>query len=161
MTLKRIRSSTRSSLALIALVLCALPMSQWGCHNKKRTPTRYLISEGYKGWVKVHYQVNGTPPLLMAQGHYVVSVPPDGLVTTSSPQETGWAQDEYFYKSEGSLTPLSITASGGGGMIWGNVNQWGGEQIDGQGGPTSMFFVGTEAEYRAAIDESQNNPSHR
>lgn len=118
-----------------------------------RRPSQYLIPEGYVGWARVEYQVPGTPPLPVEGGRSVLRFPPDGLLRTSSPEEFGWAKDEFSYLSGGGLRPLSQTAWGGGGMIWGRVN---GESVTASGKRQyEEFFVGTEQQFKQAVNPKQ------
>ena len=113
-----------------------------------RHPTRYLIPEGYVGWVTVAHEYG--PPLPMANGTYVCRIPLDGVLHTQSPLEEGSAKDEYFYYSpQGSLLRLGITGWGAGGMIWGNETGW--QQTERGEKPkwaVERFYVGTEAQFR-------------
>jgi hypothetical protein len=117
-----------------------------------RHPTRFLIPNTYKGWIRIEYGGNA-PPLEMSNGKYVCRIPANGVLATSSPLEEGWAKDEYFYYSEhGSTEVLSDTGWGGGGMIWAgsvSVSSPDSKQF------TQSFYVGTEDQYRRDPSSSQ------
>jgi hypothetical protein len=84
-----------------------------------RHPVRYLIPDGYIGWVVVSYNEPTTPPLPVVKGEIVCKFPVGSVLRTSSALESGWAKDEFFYYSvDGSLHRLKDTSWGGGGMIW-------------------------------------------
>ncbi len=111
-----------------------------------RHSSRFLIPEGYVGWVRVEFQVNGAPPLLVEGGEYLFKFPPSGLLRTSSSEEYGWAKDHYLYYSEKGARLLPDTGPGGGGLIWGKIN---GEETGSQGKRKyEEFFVGTEQQFR-------------
>src|SRR5215469_9969125 len=57
-----------------------------------RHPTRFLIPQGYIGWIKIEYGRNATP-LQMSNGKYICRIPATGVLATSSPLEEGWAKD--------------------------------------------------------------------
>jgi hypothetical protein len=85
-----------------------------------RHPIRYLIPDGYVGWVEVRYGVPGSSQLPIQSGVLVCRIPAGGLLATSSRLEDGWATDEYDYYSEGGARrKLRETGWGGGGQIWG------------------------------------------
>jgi hypothetical protein len=117
-----------------------------------RHPTKFLIPQGYVGWVEIEHG-EGAPPLEMSNGVYICRIPASGILQTSSSLEDGWAKDEYFYYSEdGSLRALPDTAWGGGGMIWGGDIKF---QLDGNGiRPTRFsenFYVGREDQYHKNV----------
>jgi hypothetical protein len=103
-----------------------------------------LIPAGYIGEVKVYYHVAGTPPLPIEDGHYLLVIPSDGVLKTSSDIEYGVAsEDDYYaYQADGKRKPLLDTEWGRGGMIW--ADSTGG---DSSGNTYATFFVGTEAQY--------------
>src|SRR5436305_15270354 len=106
----------RVSLKLICLLLCAVSIVN--CRSElRRHPHRYLIPEGYVGWVKIEYEVSDAPPLPLDKGFYVCNIPPSGVLKTSSSVEEGWAKDEYLYVAGDHTSPLSGTISGRGGLI--------------------------------------------
>jgi uncharacterized protein DUF6843 len=110
-----------------------------------RHSSRFLIPEGYVGWVRIEFQVVGAPVLPIERGVDVFRIPPSGLLRTSSPEEFGWAKDQYRYYSEKSSRILPDTNSGAGGLVWGKIN---GEETDSQGKRTyEEFFVGTRQQF--------------
>jgi len=114
-------------------------------HSIRRS-SRFLIPEGYVGWVRIEFQVNGAPALPVEGGEYLFKVSPSGLLRTSSPEEFGWAKDHFFYYSEKGTRILQETGPGGGGLIWGKIN---GEESGSQGKRKyEEFFVGTEQQFR-------------
>ena len=122
--------------ALVALAVC-LP----ACLSN-RHPDRYLIPEGYVGWVRVDFGISEAPPVALSGGKRIFRFPADGRLRTSSLFEEGWAKDEYAYYSTRGNRAIAITGWGEGGMIWGSFN----------GGRSYLFFfVGSEEQYRANV----------
>jgi hypothetical protein len=124
-----------------------------------RHPTKFLIPQGYVGWVKIEHGEGG-PPLEMSNGIYICRIPTSGILQTSSMLEDGWAKDEYFYYSEdGSLRTLPDTGWGGGGMIWGGNTEF---QLAGNGiRPkrfSENFYVGREDQYHKNVSR-QTEPT--
>jgi hypothetical protein len=143
-----------------ALALLA-PLLVSGC-MQKRQPDRYLIPQGYTGWVLIEYEVKGAPPAGSENGFNLFRIPRNGRLQTSSPRmQTGWAKDEYYYvDTKGQRQRLNFTGWGGGGMIWGGAtsdgvitvgDSKGSRQI--QTPPTQTFFVGTEKQFGKAGPE--------
>jgi hypothetical protein len=108
----------RRILAPLTLVLSCLSSS--ACVTEPHaTPAIYLFPEGYIGWVRVDYNVPGTPELPIENGRQVFRLPPAGLLRTSSKLEYSRGRVvEYFYYSKDSRRPLRETDFGKGGMIW-------------------------------------------
>jgi hypothetical protein len=118
---------------------------------------RFLIPEGYRGWVRVEFEVPGMPPLPTEGGQTVIKIPPSGLLRTSSPEQYGWARDTYvFYFSAG---VQSIPDSGPAKLIWGKIN---GEATGSFGKQKyEEFFVGSEQQYKDQIDQPKPKDSSR
>ena len=114
-----------------------------GCSGvyPKRTPYRYLIPNGYVGWVEVIFGVVDEPELPVVEGFRIVKFPKEGVLKTSSSLEDGWAKDEYYYYdgktkrrlSDGYKTGMINAGSTGLRGISGRQSQW--------------FFVGTYDQY--------------
>jgi hypothetical protein len=114
-----------------------------------RHPTRFLIPEGYIGWVEVKYGEPNVPGFSMDKGTLVCRIPDSGLLVTSSVMKEGWAKDEYFYYSKNdSVRALKDTGWGLGGMIWGGTNSKDEE----------YFYVGTEEQYHHAVTVNESRP---
>lgn len=113
-----------------------------------RHPVRYLIPEGYVGWVKIKHGEDADP-LQMSNGEYICRIPANGILSISSKVEAGWARDEYFYYSpNGFLRELPDTGWGKGGMIWADHTDFPATP-DGSlpRHSTESFYVGTEEQY--------------
>jgi hypothetical protein len=114
------------------------------CQDQTRRPSRYLIPEGYVGWVRIDFNITDAPPLPLENGFYVFKFPESGRIQTSSDMEYGVAHDEYYYYADKDRKALQRSGWGGGGLIWGGFN--GGAQ--GAKEVHEYFFVGTEAQLK-------------
>ena len=85
-------------------------------HKQKRD--RFLIPEGYIGWIVVHYSVAGAVPLDMEDGFRLIKINANGQAITSSALIPGEGYyDEYFYLSsigKKSKVPIKYFGAGGG-----------------------------------------------
>ncbi len=116
-----------------------------------RPAVRYLIPDGYVGWVRIDYGINAAHApgygveralaLPKRDGVIVAEFPPSGHLVTSSEMEFGSAADQYFYSSATKLTPLSQAK--GSQMVWNKING----RLGGAASQTEIFFVGSEADY--------------
>ena len=115
-----------------------------GSHHSMSRSARFLIPEGYTGWVRVEFDVQGAAPLPEEGGDYVLKIPSAGILQTSSPEQYGWARDRYYYYSV--QGQRSIPDSGQGELIWGKIN---GEEVSSAGKRKyEEFFVGTAQQFR-------------
>jgi hypothetical protein len=132
-------------------MLIFLAMSSCLQNEPRRRPVRYLIPDGYVGWVKINFRVQSAPALPIEDGYYLARMPEAGELGTSSDIEYGWAKDEYYYYVDDTRHPLKATTWGGGGFIWGGFN--GQEQDPNQKVVQTylQFFVGTEDQYKSHI----------
>jgi len=129
-------------------VLAVIGLSAWfalGAQHSQRPSSRFLISDGYVGWVRIEFAVADAPAMSAEQNQYVFRIPVDGVLRTSSAERYGWGKDEYFYSFERGLKRLSSEGAAGR-MIWGKIN---GEQGGARGPrPYEEFFVGTEQQFK-------------
>jgi hypothetical protein len=125
-----------------------------------RHPTRFLIPDGYVGWVEVKYGDSNVPALQMDKGTLICRIPDSGLLATSSAVEEGWAKDEYFYYSkDGSLRDLKETGWGAGGRIWGNTNEWQQSQTESKPKRIDTYiYIGREEQYHRAVSINEIRP---
>jgi hypothetical protein len=116
--------------------------------------SRFLIPDGYVGWVRVEFEISNAPPLPLVDGDYVFQIPATGLLKTSSPEQYGWANDRYYYYSKESVRVLPDARQRAGSLIWGKIN---GEESAAQNKKTyEEFFVGTEQQFREQSKGSLN-----
>ena len=127
---------------------CTVDWLRWwlrtDAQNSTPRSSRFLIPEGYTGWVRIEFEVQGAPPLPMEGGQYVLKIPSDGLLRTSSAEQYGWAKDHYYYYSAQGVRALPD--SGPAELIWSKIN---GEE-SGVSGKRNYeeFFVGNAQQFR-------------
>jgi len=122
---------------------------------------RFLIPEGYRGWVRVEFEVPGMPPLPTEGVQTEIKIPPSGLLRTSSPEQYGWARDTYVFYSNvySSAGVESIPDSGQARLVWGKIN---GEETGSSGKRKyEEFFIGTVQQYKDQIDQPKHKDSSR
>ena len=68
------RKLRTSILALSFLLLGGVVISA-GCQEKERRPSRYLIPDGYVGWVRINFNVKDALPVSFEDGHYLFKFP--------------------------------------------------------------------------------------
>ncbi len=129
------------TLVLVTGVALWLSMS---ARNSTRPALRFLIPDGYTGWVRIEFDVQGAPPLPREGGEYILKIPPDGILRTSSGQQYGWAKDHYYYYSAQGIR--SLPDSGSAALIWGKIN---GERSGASGKREyEELFVGTAQQFK-------------
>jgi len=144
-----IAALTLASLAALGLLLAM------GTANSTHRSSRFLIPDGYTGWIRIEFEVQGAPPLPMDAGQYVLRIPSDGILRTSSAEQYGFAKDHYYYYSTQGARPLPD--SGPAVLIWGKIN---GEESGASGTRKyEEFFVGTEQQFRDQVKEKNKNKS--
>lgn len=140
------------TLALLAALGLWLGMSTG---NSMHRSSRFLIPDGYTGWIRIEFEVQGAPPLPMLGGQYVLRIPSDGILRTSSAEQYGFAKDHYYYDS--AQGARSLPDSGPAVLIWGKIN---GEESGASGKRKyEEFFVGTQQQFRDQVKEKNNGGS--
>jgi len=115
-----------------------------GARRSSQRSSRFLIPEGYTGWIRIEYEVQGAPPLPLEGGQYVLKIPTDRVLRTSSAEQYGWAKDHYYYYSDQGLR--SLPDSGPAALIWGRIN---GEESGASGRRKyEEFFVGSVQQFK-------------
>jgi len=113
-------------------------------HDPNLHPSKFLVPEGFTGWLLLDYGVKGVEPVPREDGVQIFKFPASGALSTSSAGPERGAEDEYFhYSPDGSLHQIPTDYRNGEGMIWG--------QHEGtRNGVLSQFgfFVGTEEQYK-------------
>jgi hypothetical protein len=142
----RTRRPVRITISLATLAL-GIGLVAWFTMSSREATSRslrFLIPDGYSGWVRVEFEVSGAPPLLSEAGQTVLKVPATGVLRTSSPEQYGWAKDYYYFYSNTGAKPISD--SGAERLIWGKIN---GESAGSSGKRKyEEFFVGTSQQYQ-------------
>ena len=149
-TSKAIRISV--SVATLLLVIGAVAWIEKSAPHSTRLSSRFLIPEGYTGWVRVEFEVKDAPSLPVENGQYVLKIPASGVLTTSSAEQYGWAKDSYdFYTGTGSHP---VNDSGPESLIWGKING----EASGTSGTRKYqeFFVGTNQQFKAQFGRDGN-----
>jgi hypothetical protein len=146
-----------SALTIVLLVTTVVSFPG-GAQERRRRPSRYLIPEGYVGWVKVNFRVNGASALPIEDNHYLFKFPPSGVLQTSSDIEYGVASDDdSFYYCGDIRRKLDLTTWDGGGLIWGGYNGWSGNKFAERTDVHQGFFVGTEELFKTlGADKDEN-----
>jgi hypothetical protein len=134
------------TILLVALLIGLATWSHAGQENTESRPARYLIPEGYVGWVRIEFEVPGTPPVPMEDGEYLFKVPPTGVLKTSLKLQEGRPEARYYYYSEEKRQQLSDRGQDGKRLVWGKISG----AVSGLSGEKSYeeFFVGTEQQFR-------------
>ena len=109
-----------SRLRPLWLLLVFASFCSIGCEEEHRQPANVYIPEGYVGWVRIEYGVQGAPALkrdFFGPWEYQ-RFPPSGLLKTSSLLYDGAATVKYFYYSGSEEKPLSDEMINGGVISW-------------------------------------------
>lgn len=139
--------AAKRAIGIITLV-AAIGLAFWLNLSGPKSPhrsVRFLIPDGYTGWVRIEFEQPGLPPLPAERGQYVARIPLAGTLKTSTQEPFGWANDEYYFYSSDGLRQIPSSAPQS--LIWGKIN---GESADTSGTTKyEEFFVGTEQQFRA------------
>lgn len=98
--------------AILAITFLLFVLFAYSATPKRH---RYMIPDGYAGWLCVSYQISGAPPLQMEDGFSIVRFPPSGVVETSSEGMPGKYTDEFYYYSSSGRKALDVGREMGGG----------------------------------------------
>jgi hypothetical protein len=128
-----------------AIILCWLILASLSC-ERIRTPRRYLIPDGYVGWVNIYFNVNDAPPTPIEGGAYEFVIASNGELCTASPVEYGHATDEFYYTRRDARVPVGPTDPDGEVQLW----EWYGGHLGGCDGTSHIvvsFWVGTRKQH--------------
>jgi hypothetical protein len=120
----------------------------------RETPERFLVPSGYKGWARIDFRQKAAPPLPVEDGRNLLKLDDHASLRTSSDPPSLHGKDEFFYYAADHRTRLSNAGVCKGGMVW-QVETMVDER---NSTPFVRFFVGTEDEYRHAVDPNHNMP---
>jgi hypothetical protein len=67
--------------------------------TRKALPYRFLVPEGYVGWIRVDFDVSNAPLLPVEDGFYIFKFPKSGRLQTSSSDVVDSRWNEFFYYS--------------------------------------------------------------
>jgi hypothetical protein len=107
-------------------------------------PSKFLVPDGYMGWLQLEYGIKDAPPVPVEGGVRIFKFPPSGVLKTSSSGPARGAQNQYsFYSADGSTRDIPTDYRNGNGMIWG-------QHEGSRGGVMTLFgfFVGAEEQYK-------------
>jgi hypothetical protein len=104
--------------SLILVVALAIALAAFIALLEVNTPKRdrYLIPEGYRGWLCTTYLAAGEPPLPIEDGFRLIKFDASGIVRTSSEGLPGKLKDEFFVYSGANRRPLNTRREMGGGF---------------------------------------------
>jgi hypothetical protein len=141
---------TRIFISIVTLLLL-IALGAWlsiNARNSTPPSMRFLIPEGYSGWVQIEFEVPGAPALPQKGGATVLQIPASGTLRTSSPEQYGWVNNSYAFYSSGGVRP--IPDSGPGKLIWGKING----EASGASGKRKYeeFFVGTQQQFKGQVE---------
>ena len=113
-------------------------------HDPSLHPSKFLVPNGYVGWLLLEYNVKEAEPVPTQAGARVFEFPLNGTLSTSSLGPQRGAEDEYwYYSADGSLREIPTDYRNGTAKVWG--------QHEGtRNGTLSQFgfFVGSEEQYK-------------
>jgi hypothetical protein len=109
-------------------------------------PERHIVPEGFRGWTRVDYGVEGAPPLDVEDDAAIFEYPESGHLETSTPapDTDGLLHKHYFEQRGAELVSLSRLS-----QIWGEYTLRAIED-DGSSSRSFGFFIGTIGEFRAS-----------
>ncbi|PQV63873.1 hypothetical protein B1R32_10880 [Abditibacterium utsteinense] len=114
-------------------------------------PQVYLLQQGYVGWFRVRWNIPRATPLSLEEGHYLLPIPANGLLNTSTVMEEGWMSNTFYYvdkagrRIELPMQDLDVR----GPMVW---------AISGSS-QELIFFVGTREQFdHAGPDKNGSKP---
>jgi hypothetical protein len=116
-------------------------------HDRNLPISKFLIPEGYVGWLRVEYDVECFPAVPVEDGVRIFRFTGANVLETSSPMPEGAAERRYFYyATDGSQRDLAADYRSGNGMIWQ-------ERPGSRAGKMSMFifFVGSQEQSKARL----------
>jgi len=90
------------------VILSCLLVSAVSCGSISR-PEKWIVPENYTGWLRLDYAINGTPPLPIESGAYVVRMPQSGRLQTSSRFSSSIDQNEFFMATAYGLRRLDFS----------------------------------------------------
>ncbi len=119
-----------------------------------RPPERYLIPAGFTGWTRIEFRKKKALPLPTEDGHRLLKLDGQGMLSTSSNPQPGHGKDDFYYYSAADSSKAHRTPISNAGVCKGNGMIWQVETLvdDKTASPFTRFFVGTEDQYRRAVD---------
>lgn len=108
--------AARYRTGVFATLFAFIASCAWGLGTLLGPPKgyRYYLPEGYSGWICVSYQVAGAPPLPLEEGFLAHTIPPGGVLRTSSAPRFSPKIDAYFYYNASGTRKADELRIGGG-----------------------------------------------
>lgn len=139
------RIAEKTPLRLLALLLLA---GLGGCQSR-RPPTRFLIPDGYIGWVRIDHEVAGAPEIPVTGGVRTYRVAATGHLETKTKIDTRWGPSfEFFYEAGPDLKSLGGDQTPDG-RIFGFCSGEFQEPAKGIRVVFLRFFVGSKSDYES------------
>ncbi|RIX51240.1 hypothetical protein D3P08_17380 [Paenibacillus nanensis] len=140
------RSTKLAVLIIALLVVCiAAAVTLVLSAMEERVTHKYVIPQGFTGWVEVTYEQQGHPALKKEGRKWVYEIPTSGKLSTSSRNISG-PMLFYYADQDGRLTEFPTDIS-----IIHEVGASSGGSSSGEKYPEKVtFFVGTEEQWRAS-----------
>jgi hypothetical protein len=91
-----------SALLVLFVLFSFFPAGSASSQEKtqdKTFPYRFLIPEGYVGWIRIDFDVVGAPEIPIEDGFYVFKVLESGRLQTSSSDLVESTRNQFFYYS--------------------------------------------------------------
>lgn len=143
----------KSTFLLLSFGLLAVPIptpsqrEKGNQYEKREHLYRYLVPDGYVGWVRVDFNVRDASPLPVEDSFHILKIPKTGRLRTSTEDEYGIVGDEYYYYCRDNRRRLEIDATKPTCMIDGNFQ---GPGVFTYETPYKYryFFAGPKQEYK-------------
>jgi len=130
---------------LLPIVLLSACSSMY---QPDRPPEKVLLPDGFVGWARIDYGVEGEPPLPRDGEYVIVKYPVSGHLRTSSRLVGKWGLQELYYYSGDRVVPAPKAFQINGGFS---------SFAPGQRGHSWFAFFGTEADARTPEPEESND----
>lgn len=123
-----------------------------------QTPTcrsRFLIPQGYVGWVVIYYNIKDAPPPVNEDERELFRISAQGRAETRSRDVAPcyMNSDYYFVATDGTRQPLEKTPNGEYKLILREASGYYSPKVNGGDQSYLMIFVGTQEQYEQKIDE--------
>ena len=128
-------------IALLAynVVACASDGKTQEAESRCLPMYRFLIPEGYVGWIRVDFNVKAAQPLPAEGDHVVLIIPESGYLRTPARYLCGWPQDYYY--AGNSRAQLDVREM----IRWNGFAS--GDEPTSEKEIAEYIFIGTEAEF--------------
>ena len=141
----------------IHFLVLAVFFTSTSCQEHIRIPSRYLIPEGYVGWIRIDFLVAGAPALAIEDNHYLFKIPSSGRLETLSDPEYGWSSDDDYYLYSGDTRRALNNDGSRGQMIHNAFTGWIGDNFEHRIATYEYFFIGTKDDYGKYGDAKDEN----